>query len=172
MPNFLSDPASLAFLGGIVVTAMLGGWATRIDGWYRALAKPRWQPPDWAFPVVWTIVFACVGIALLRAWPLLEGGWRTALVVAAVANAASNVGWSLAFFRSRRPDVALWVCVPLLVTIVALLAVCWHASPVAGLFVLPYLVWVSIATKLNVTIIALNSMPAGVTRTGEAPVAR
>lgn len=157
LPSFLADPAAPAFLGGIVATAMIGGWATKLDAWYRGLAKPRWQPPDWAFPVVWTLVFACVGIALLRAWPLLDHGWRVALVVAAVANAVSNVGWSLAFFRARRPDVALWVCIPLLATITALLAICAHGETLAGLFVLPYLLWVSVATKLNATIIALNA---------------
>jgi tryptophan-rich sensory protein len=157
LPSFLADPAAPAFLGGIVATAMIGGWATKLDAWYRDLAKPRWQPPDWAFPVVWTLVFACVGIALLRAWPLLDHGWRVALVVAAIANAVSNVGWSLAFFRAHRPDVALWVCIPLLATIAALLAICAHADALAGLCVLPYLLWVSVATKLNATIIALNT---------------
>lgn len=166
LPSLLADPAAPAFLGGIVATAMIGGWATKLDAWYRGLAKPRWQPPDWAFPVVWTLVFACVGIALLRAWPLLDAPWRVALVVAAITNALSNIGWSVAFFRARRPDVALWVCVPLLATIVALFAICLHADVVAGLCVAPYLLWVSVATKLNATIIALN---AAVTSRADAP---
>ncbi len=163
LPSQLADPAAPAFLGGIVATAMLGGWATKLDRWYRDLAKPRWQPPDWVFPVVWTIVFACTGIALLRGWPLLTGAWRPALVGIAVANAVANVGWSVLFFRRHRPDLALWGCVPLLATILGLLLVCAHADALAAACIAPYLVWVAIATRLNATIVALNTPTAQAT---------
>ena len=157
LPSQLADPAAPALLGGIVATAMLGGWATKIDRWYRDLAKPSWQPPDWVFPVVWTLVFACTGIALLRAWPLLAGGWRTALVGIAVMNAVANIGWSVLFFRRHRPDLALWGCLPLLATIAGLLVVCAHADAIAGLCIVPYLAWVTIATRLNAVIVTLNA---------------
>ncbi len=73
-----------------------------------------------------------------------------------VANGLLNMGWSLLFFTLRRPDRALVEVVALWLSILALIVVLAPASPLAAWLVVPYLLWVSFASVLNVAIVRLN----------------
>lgn len=140
-----------------LLLAGAGALLTDTTGWYKALRKPSWQPPDFLFGPVWTTIFA------LTAWAALEG-WRLAttdtqrlvLVVAFSVNAMLNSFWSYLFFRRRRPDWAFAEVFALLASLVVLIAVLWPLSPFAALLILPYLLWTSFATVLNRTIVQLN----------------
>ena len=81
-----------------------------------------------------------------------------ALMVALFAlNAALNIGWSLLFFRMRRPDWALYEVGMLWLSIVVLIAVCGRFAPRVRWYLLPYLVWVSFATAVNAVVVRLNA---------------
>jgi len=139
------------------LVALAGGVLTEIGPWYKALRKPPWQPPNWAFAPAWTIIFALATTSAVLGWYAApDAGARTRLVGLFLLNAGLNVAWSWLFFRLRRPDwalievVALWLSILVLILLLAPLAV-----PAAWALV-PYISWVSFAAILNVTIVRLN----------------
>jgi tryptophan-rich sensory protein len=140
-----------------IITAGLGGWLTRLGPWYRNLAKPSWQPPDWAFGPVWTVIFVFGTTAAVIAWGgALDTSLKLRVILLFGVNLGLNVAWSALFFRLERPDWALIEVVVLWLSIVALIVGLWPISATASLLLLPYLVWVSIASYLNLTIVRLN----------------
>lgn len=140
-----------------VVVAMAGGLLTEIGPWYRALAKPDWQPPDWLFGPAWTLIFALSAAAGIRAWEASrDAAERRGVAVAFLVNGALNVLWSLLFFTLHRPDWALIEVVPLWLSVLAMAVICGRRARLAGWLLLPYLAWVAFAAYLNLTIVRLN----------------
>jgi tryptophan-rich sensory protein len=138
-------------------TAAVGGLVTEIGPWYRALRKPPWQPPDWLFGPVWTLIFSAIAVSMVLAWkPAVTAGARAAIVVAFGANLALNVLWSFLFFGRKRPDRALVEVVALWLSIVVLIAVVRPRSSLGAWLLVPYLLWVSFAAVLNRAIVRLN----------------
>jgi tryptophan-rich sensory protein len=154
-------PALLAL--AVAVGASAGGrLATDIGPWYQSLAKPSWQPPDWAFGPVWTTIYALCVIAATLAWRHAPtAASRRHLLAAFAINLALNIGWSLLFFQLQRPDVALGGICLLWLSIAALIYLVWPWSRVASLLLAPYLAWVGFAAFLNLTIVQLNGPFAG-----------
>jgi len=147
----------VAFAAAVSV-AVLGGLATDIGPWYAALEKPPWKPSDAWFGPVWTLIFALTAMAAaLSWWNSPDRVSRQNLLIWLSFNAMLNVGWSLLFFRLRRPDWALSEVALLWLSIVILIWVCGKRSRLAGLLLLPYVAWVSFAAVLNLEIVRLNS---------------
>ena len=145
--------AAVALALGIV-----GGLVTDIGPWYRNLKKPSWQPPDWLFGPVWTVIFILAAIAGVLAWNAATSDSARAGVIGAFAlNCALNVLWSWLFFRSHRPDWALIELVALWASIVALLVVTIPLDSRCGWLLSPYLAWVTFAGILNATVSKLNA---------------
>jgi translocator protein len=142
--------------------AGLGALNTDLSGWYYRLRKPDWEPPDWLFGPVWTLIFALAAIAGVSAWRNADDpASRTKILGLFAVNGFLNVFWSALFFRFHRPDWALaevgflWLSV--LVLIVALVS---H-SRVASWILVPYLLWVGFAALLNLAVVRLNG-PFGI----------
>jgi tryptophan-rich sensory protein len=148
-------PVVIAFLVAFAV-AGIGGAATDIGPWYFNLVKPAWQPPDWAFGPIWTLIYITTGIAGVRAWRLGDTRQRRLFLIALLINCALNVLWSLLFFKMQRPDLSLIEVVALWLSIVPLILLPLRYSPRSSLLILPYLTWVSVAAYLNLTIVRLN----------------
>jgi tryptophan-rich sensory protein len=147
----------LVAAGGAVLVAGLGGLATDIGPWYRDLRRPSWQPPDWVFGPVWTLIFSLIALAGLRAWRAApEGAGRRRLLALYAANGVLNLLWSVLFFTLKRPAWALVEVVFLWASILALVVVSGRHSRLAGWMLLPYLAWVSFAAVLNWAIVRLN----------------
>jgi tryptophan-rich sensory protein len=151
----LAKPMAVAALAALLV-ATLGTTVTDIGPWYRALAKPSWQPPDWLFGPVWTIIYALAALSAATAWRNAHGSDRREWIIVLFAlNGFLNVLWSLMFFRLQRPDWAL-AEVALLWLSVLLLIIYLRPFTHAGLLLWPYLAWVSFAALLNLSIVQLN----------------
>jgi tryptophan-rich sensory protein len=148
-------PILIAFLLAIAVGG-IGGAATDIGPWYYALVKPSWQPPDWAFGPIWTLIYITTGIAGVRAWRLGDSRQRRMFLIALLINCALNVLWSLLFFKMQRPDLALVEVAVLWLSILPLILLPLRYSPRSSVLMLPYLGWVSVAAYLNLTIVRLN----------------
>ena len=134
-----------------------GGLMTPIDSWYRALRKPSWQPPDWAFGPAWTIILGLAAWSAVLAWQAAMGETQRATVIILFAsNAICHLKWSPLFFRWRRPDWALVEVAFLWASLVALVVLLWPISALASALIWPYLAWVSFAAYLNWTIVKLN----------------
>ncbi|WP_208347054.1 tryptophan-rich sensory protein TspO [Pseudaestuariivita rosea] len=122
--------------------------------WYEDLQKPSWTPPNWLFPIAWTALYLIIAYAAMRV-SLLEGA---ALAMAFWAFQISLNGlWSPVFFGLQKMKSALIVIGFLWVAVLGTLLTFIQIDMVAGLLVVPYLIWVSYAAALNFTIIRMNS---------------
>jgi benzodiazapine receptor len=143
--------------------AAIGGAATgpEIEGWYRTIAKPAFNPPDWVFGPVWTLLFTVMALVLwqIARTPAVAAAERATKRTALVAFAVQlvlNVGWSVAFFGFNS------IAAGMVVVVLLWAAILWSmlaARAVIGrpaLWFLPYLAWVSFAALLNASILALN----------------
>lgn len=160
-PAPLSPPslrALLLSLAACFAVSALGGAITAgpVKSWYPALAKPALTPPDLAFPVVWTLLFAMMALAAWRVWR--AAGWpesRAALALFGL-QLLLNLGWSALFFGLQRPGLALAEIALLWLAIAATIGAFARLDRPAALLLLPYLGWVSFAIYLNFAIWRLN----------------
>jgi tryptophan-rich sensory protein len=153
------DEIGLAVSLGIVfAAATIGGLFTSasVSTWYQTLAKPGFTPPDWIFGVVWTALYAMMGLAAWLVWRQSGRGRRLPLVLFFV-QLGLNVAWSGIFFGLRLPGSAFAEIVLLWLAIAATLGAFLRISPAAGLLMIPYLLWVTFAAVLNFGIWRLNA---------------
>ena len=156
------SPWLLAFVLSYA-TAGIGGALTELGPWYYALRQPDWKPPDAAFGVVWTTIFTLCAISGALAWRAAEtAAQRRRVLVLFGANALLNIVWSAIYFKLQRPDWALIEVAFLWLSILALIVGLWRLSRWASALLLPYLVWVSIASMLNLATVQLNGPFGGV----------
>lgn len=137
-------------LGAIVTTP-------EINGWYRTIIKPEWNPPDWVFGPVWTTLFVLMGISAWLVWK--PAGFRDAATPLALfaVQLTFNVAWSWIFFGLHQIG---WAVIEILILWAAILATTvafFRRSKPAGWLLVPYLGWVSFASILNFTIWRLNA---------------
>jgi translocator protein len=143
---------SLAVFLLLVAAAAVFGTQFEPGAWHAALEKPAWNPPNWVFGPVWTLLYVLIAIAGWLAWRarqrLLVALWGVQLLL--------NALWSWLFFGLHLPFVALADIVLLLATIIAFIVVAWRRRRAAALLFLPYAAWVGFATALNAAIAVLN----------------
>ncbi|MCP4637126.1 MAG: tryptophan-rich sensory protein [Methyloversatilis sp.] len=150
-------PVAIAALAALAV-AGLGGAMTDLSDWYRALAKPAWQPPDWAFGPAWTLIFGLSAAAGVLGWRYApDARGRRQLLAMFAANGGLNVLWSALFFHLRRPDWALAEVVLLWLSVLFLMVRLRPWSARAAALLLPYAAWVAFAAVLNLAIVRLNA---------------
>ncbi len=156
--RFPIDKLLLA-IGPVVAASMLGNAITRphIGGWYAALIKPAFNPPNWIFPVAWTTLFALMAYAAFRVlkWPAGTPHRGQALALF-YGQLVLNVAWSYAFFGLQSPLLGLVVIVPFLAAIILTIRSFEKVDPFASWLLWPYAAWVSFATVLNLAIWSLN----------------
>ena len=131
--------------------------APAIPGWYAGLAKPSFNPPNWVFGPVWTALYAMMGLA---AYLVYEKGWnrpevRKALTVFGV-QLVLNALWSVVFFGGRQLLGGVVVIVLLWLMILLTIRLFSRTSRPAAYLLVPYMLWVSFATVLNISLYALN----------------
>lgn len=140
-----------------LLVAAIGTTLTDTGPWYQALAKPSWTPPDHAFGMAWTLIFALAALAAVQAWSAAPNARVAETVIGLFAgNGFLNILWSLVFFRLQRPDWALIQVGLLWLSILVLMVYCWRIRPLSGLLLAPYLAWVTLAGLLNWQVVALN----------------
>jgi translocator protein len=120
-----------------------------IDGHYQEIAKPSWTPPDWVFPIAWTILYAMMAVAAWTIW--LQKGWRGAWGALAlyIVQLAFNAAWPLVFFGLWWMGAAFFVAVAMELAILATMIAFARHSRLAAALLAPYLVWVGFACVLN-----------------------
>jgi len=139
---------ALALGGGTLI-----GLSTQPDGWYAALNKPAFNPPNSVFGPVWSVLYVMIGVA---GWLVWQRDWRSHMMAAWAAQLALNFMWTPVFFGLHAPAVALAVIVALLIVILAFIARGWRRDRAAALLFVPYAAWVGFATLLNAAIVYLN----------------
>ena len=131
--------------------------ATGPGSWYAALEKPFFTPPGWVFALVWITLFTLMGIGLVLVGESGTGRRevRIALAVFGV-QFVFNVLWSFLFFGLRSPFLGLADILVLWVLIAATVAAWYRVRRSAGLLLIPYLCWVTLAAALNYGVWVLN----------------
>jgi benzodiazapine receptor len=140
----------LLFFAVVLGGGLAIGSVTRPEGWYAALAKPPFNPPNWVFAPVWTLLYAVIAVAGARTYERVNGFFLW------VVQMALNFAWTPAFFLLHRPTIALVIIVALLTVILIFTRTRWSADRVSSLLFVPYAVWVAFATLLNAAIVVLN----------------
>ena len=147
----------ISFAACMTAASVGGLFTTRaIEEWYRGLRKPSWNPPEWAFGPVWTILFILMAISAWLVWE--EGGLDSQFIPLSIfgVQLALNVAWSGIFFYKRMLLGGLIEVVVFWAAILATIIAFWGASVLAAVLLFPYIAWVSIASYLNYTIWRLN----------------
>ena len=152
-------PSNRPLLAFVLLSLLVGGAATfitepSIPTWYAALNKPGFNPPDWVFAPVWTTLYVLMGVAAARVWKLTGFGIA---VQAWAAQLALNFCWSAIFFSLHLIGAALLEMAALWLAVLATLLLFIRRDQIAGLLMLPYLLWVTFAFALNLAIWRLNA---------------
>jgi len=120
--------------------------------WYETLRKPPWTPPNWAFPVVWSVLYIMIAYS---GWLVWQAGLTIAIWLW-VAQLVCNGLWSFFFFGRKMMRAALVDMALMLIFISAYIAFTLPVLPLAGLLFVPYAIWVIIAGTLNYSVLRLN----------------
>lgn len=137
--------------------AAVGALASANAGdFYRELVRPSWAPPGWLFGPVWSVLYALMGVAAWLVWRARGfGGARNALLLF-VVQLAANALWTWLFFAWRQGGLAFAEILLLLALILATVVSFWRVNRLAAVLLLPYLLWVSFASALSLSIWRLN----------------
>ena len=145
----------------IVLTEAVGalsGFLTK-DGTktYEAFAaKPTLTPPGAVFPVVWSVLYALMGIGAARVWRNPASAMRKQSVILFAVQLAVNFVWSLLFFNAKVYGFAfIWLAL-LWILIVLMIRAFYQVDKTAAYLQIPYLLWVTFAGYLNFMVWQLN----------------
>jgi len=127
-----------------------------ISTWYTTLNKPWFSPPNVVFAPVWTILYILMGLALFLVWRSPRNRTRDIGIALFAAQLAINVIWTLAFFGLQNTLYGLLTIIPLWILIAATIYQFYKVEKWASYLLVPYIVWVSIATALNASVYLLN----------------
>ena len=140
------------FLGACMGAGVTGGLFPP-GPWYRSLNNPGVTPPDWVFPVTWTVLYVCIAAAGARAAMADNNGIALAFWAMQIAF---NGLWTPVFFGLRKIRMGMAVVSFLWLTVFCAMLALWQVDWIAGALFLPYLVWVTIAAALNAGVWWLN----------------
>jgi len=166
----LAGIAGVIFTGPVVKSA-----------WYQDLNKSSLNPPNWVFGPVWTALFLLMGVSLYLVWlknwkgetsqdiilpkkawnplsqKLWEGSWKEENVISIfLLQLILNIIWPVLFFGLQFPGLAFFELLMLWFAILYMIINFYRISKLAGLLLLPYILWVSFAGLLNFIIWIIN----------------
>jgi len=150
--------AAVGLVGWLVLcfAAAAVGARYKPGAWYAGLRKPAWNPPNWLFAPVWTLLYAMMAVA---AWLVWRDAGLSREITLFVVQLLLNAAWTWLFFGLKRPGLAFVEIVALWLAILGTLVVLWSVRPLAALLLAPYLAWVTFAAALNAALWRLNGAP-------------
>ncbi|MBL7142552.1 MAG: tryptophan-rich sensory protein [Candidatus Pacebacteria bacterium] len=143
--------AQLAGIVGSIFTT------ASIQNWYVFLEKPVFAPPNWLFAPAWLTLYTLMGIAAFLIWQKRDNLTvrNSALKIYGI-HLILNACWSIIFFGLRNPGLAFIEIVVLWIFILVITVKFFRIRKTAGFLFIPYLLWVSFASVLNLSIWLLN----------------
>jgi benzodiazapine receptor len=136
----------------IVAGVSFSGAQFRPGDWYAGLIKPDWTPPNWIFPVVWSVLYLMIAVA---GWLIFAASNRT-LKILWVIQLALNGLWSWIFFGMHLIGLGMIDILAIFFCTLILLAFAYKFSRAVVWLMAPYLLWIGYASALNVAIYFLN----------------
>jgi len=149
----------LTFILFFIITfsaSLIGGLATVSfkEPWYSTLIKPSFNPPDWVFGPVWTILYLMMTIAIWLYWHSKNKDMNTVYIY--FIHLVFNSAWSIVFFVYHNILLALIVLLILISLILVLIVRFRRVKKMSSYLMVPYLLWTIFALILNVSILILN----------------
>ena len=143
---------------GVLLIGFISGMSTAdaINGWYTTINKPSFNPPNYLFGPVWTLLYALMGVSLFLVLRQEKSPARVLGLRLFAVQLVLNFFWSIIFFRFQLTGWALVEIICMCVVIAAMIRQFVRIKPIAGWIQVPYLLWVSFATLLNASICYLN----------------
>ena len=123
---------------------------------YTEIEQPALAPPGWLFPVVWTVLYVLMGIALYLVVITRTREDKRNAVVSFGVQLFFNFFWSIIFFNARAFLFAFVWLIFLWLAIIANIYFFYKINKNAGKLLIPYLIWVTFAGYLNLAIFLLN----------------
>ena len=151
-------PSLLICIAIPLVSGSLSGLAIadHISSWYSTLNKPSFNPPNYLFGPVWSVLYILMGIGLYLILQTPKSAMRTKSIVLFTVQLILNLSWSFIFFNAQSPFAALIIIGILWIAILMMMIYFHTLSPIASYLQIPYLLWVSFATVLNAALWILN----------------
>ena len=143
---FLITTFSASFIGGITTFKFK-------EPWYSTLVKPSFNPPDWVFGPVWTILYILMAIAIWNVWIKSK---NINLVYLYFIHLFFNTTWSVIFFGFNQIELALINLIVLILFIVILFLKYKVISKLSAYLMIPYFLWCCFAFLLNLNLMMLN----------------
>lgn len=140
------------------IAGLIGAYFTlpAIASWYQFINKPAWAPPNWLFGPAWTTLYFLMGITSFLIWQKGKDPKAKKALTIYLLHLPLNSLWSILFFGLRSP---LWAFIEIMVLWGAILYLTisfFKIKKVSGWLFLPYLLWTSFASALNLAIVLLN----------------
>lgn len=139
--------------GALAIGGLSMGEGPRSD-WYEGLNKAPWTPPGWTFGVAWTTIMLCFSLYMALLWPkvddqrVLSGLYGIQLLL--------NISWNPTFFYSHQPQLAFLIIIALTLLVAFILFFYRSVLKARSLLLLPYLLWLIVATSLNGYVVLAN----------------
>ena len=158
--RFQAIPFLISILIPMIFGAV-GGLLTNksVKTWYPGIAKPSFNPPDWLFGPVWSVLFIIIGISSYLVWlKRAQIAHFSRTIAIYLIQLILNLAWSFLFFYNHLIGAALIEILALLGVIAINGIVFYKIDKTAGLLFIPYFLWVSFAAILNYNIFILNQV--------------
>lgn len=151
-------PAIAIPVAAVVAASVLGQIATfpNLAPWYANLIKPPFNPPNWIFGPVWSVLYVLMAYAAFRIHRLAPSAERSRALALFYVQLAFNAAWSWMFFAAHSPLLGLINVVPQLVLVIATVVAFFRLDRAAGIVIAPLAFWVAFATLLNASVWWLN----------------
>ncbi len=127
-----------------------------ISGWYAGIQKPAFSPPNWIFAPVWITLFVLMGISISLIWLSEKNKVRKKAISVFFIQLFLNTLWSIIFFGLKNPFLAFIEISVLWFAILYTIILFKKIKKPAAIILIPYILWVSFATVLNLVIVTLN----------------
>jgi tryptophan-rich sensory protein len=148
----------LGLVGALAITFGAASVASRFSpgGWYATLSKPAWNPPNWVFGPVWGILYILMAVAAWLVWRHLGFIGAAVPLTVYLLQLVLNAAWSWLFFGRQNLPLAFVEILALWLAILWTIILFWNSNIISGILLLPYLLWVTFASILNLSLWRLN----------------
>ena len=148
---------SIAGIALVLIYAIGSGlWVNTGDNWYRSLNAPTWQPPDFIFGVIWPYNFIVLGVAAVNVSQRLSTGWVITYLSIFAVSIACALTWAYQFYQPHNLSAASAALTLVAILTIPLLIIAFKVSVGIGLLLVPYQIWVAIASFLSWNYARLN----------------
>jgi len=147
----------IAWLGLTFTAAAIGSAASiNAQSFYTELIQPSWAPPGYVFGPVWTTLYTLMAAAAWLVWRVGRFKNAQTALILYLAQLVFNALWSWLFFVWNLGLLSFIEILLLLALIMGTVFCFWRMKPLAGILLIPYLLWVVFAAFLNFTLWELN----------------